>query len=107
LPKIFHSDRGGEYLSQDCIVFLEKSGVKISISDPGSPWQNGWSESFFSSFKTESGDFNRFENLGELVEYIYGYLNYYNNDRIQLEIKMSPFQFKQKVSDSVLEKRGT
>lgn len=94
LPLIFHSDRGKEYLSQACISLLEKMGIKISVSDPGSPWQNGWSESFFSTFKTESGDLNRFESLGELVEYIYGYLNYYNNDRIQLELKMSPVQYK-------------
>ena len=107
LPLIFHSDRGKEYLSQACISLLEKMGIQISVSDPGSPWQNGWSESFFSIFKTESGDLNRFENIGELTEYIYGYLNYYNNDRIQLELKMSPVQFKQKVSDNCLEKRGT
>lgn len=107
LPLIFHSDRGSEYLSEKCIALLTKGGVKISVCDPGSPWQNGWSESFFSSFKTESGDFNRFESLGELVEYIYGYLNYYNNDRIQLALKMSPVQFRQKVSDNGLEKRGT
>jgi len=94
LPKIFHSDRGSEYLSQDCIVFLEKSGVKISVSDPGSPWQNGWSESFFSSFKTESGDFNRFETLGELVEEIYQQIYYYNNFRIHRLLKTNPHQFK-------------
>lgn len=107
LPLIFHSDRGKEYLSQACISLLQKMGIKISVSDPGSPWQNGWSESFFSIFKTESGDLNRFENIGELTEYIYGYLNYYNNNRIQLALKMSPVQFKQKVSDKCLEKRGT
>jgi len=107
LPVIFHSDRGREYLSEKCLVLLDKMGIKISVSDPGSPWQNGWSESFFSSFKTESGDFSRFESLGELVEYIYGYLNYYNNDRIQLALKMPPVRFKQKVLDNGLEKRGT
>jgi transposase InsO family protein len=106
-PLIFHSDRGSEYLSEKCITLLRKMGIKISVSDPGSPWQNGWSESFFSSFKTESGDFNRFENLGELVEYVYGYLNYYNNDRIQIKLKMPPNQFRQKVLDNGLEKRGT
>jgi transposase InsO family protein len=106
-PLIFHSDRGSEYLSERCLIFLEQLGIKISVSDPGSPWQNGWSESFFSSFKTESGDLNRFETLGELIEYIYDYFNYYNNDRIQLKLKMPPVQFKQKVSDNGLEKRGT
>lgn len=106
-PKIFHSDRGREYLSQNCIEFLESLGTKISVSDPGSPWQNSWSESFFSRFKTESGNLNRFETLGELIEYIFGYMSYYNNLRIHTTIKMSPYQFKQKVSDSGLEKRGT
>lgn len=106
-PKIFHSDRGGEYVSQNCTEFLTSLGIKISVSDPGSPWQNSWSESFFSRFKSEFGDFNRFDDLGELVGNIYHYLNYYNNQRIQLKLKMSPVQFKQKFSDKGLEKRGT
>ena len=87
--------------------FLEGNGTKISVSDPGSPWQNSWSESFFSRFKMESGNLNRFESLGELVEYIFGYLSYYNNLRIHTAIKMSPYQFKLKISESGLEKRGT
>ncbi len=106
-PKIFHSDRGREFLSQNCIGFLESLKVKISVSDPGSPWQNGWSESFFSRFKTENGDLNRFEDLGQLIEYIFGYLNYYNKLRIHTKIKMSPYQFRLKTLESGLEKRGT
>lgn len=106
-PKIFHSDRGREFLSQNCIQFLESLKIKISVSDPGSPWQNSWSESFFSRFKCEFGDFNRFETIGELVENMYHYISYYNNKRIHTTINMSPVQFKQKISESVLEKRGT
>ncbi len=106
-PKIFHSDRGREYLSQNCINYLESNETKVSVSDPGSPWQNGWSESFFSRFKMESGNLNRFEQLEELIEYIFGYLNYYNSIRIHTKIKMSPYQFRLKVSESGLEKRGT
>jgi len=106
-PIIFHSDRGREFLSEQCITFLENQKVKISVSDPGSPWQNGWSESFFSRFKTEFGSFSRFETLGELIEQIFEYISYYNNTRIQIKLKMSPVQFKQKYSESVLEKWGT
>jgi len=65
------------------------------VSDTGSPWQNGYSESFFSRFKDETGDLNRFEDLGELTEYVYQYIHYYNNDRIITELKMSPIKFKQ------------
>lgn len=107
VPKIFHSDRGREYLSGHCVDFLKSLGVSVSVSDPGSPWQNAWSESFFSRFKNESGTFSRFDTLGELIEYIFGYVNYYNKIRIHSTIKMSPFQFKQKISESGLEKRGT
>jgi putative transposase len=106
-PRIFHSDRGREFLSEQCITFLNHNQVKISVSDPGSPWQNGWSESFFSRFKTEFGNFSRFETLGELLEQIFSYISYFNNARIQIALKMSPVQFKQKYSESVLEKRGT
>lgn len=106
-PKIFHSDRGREFLSIHCIRFLERMGTKISVSDPGSPWQNTWSESFFSRFKMEFGDFNRFETLGEVLENIFVYIRYYNVTRIQNKLKMSPYQFKLKIAESVLEKRGT
>jgi transposase InsO family protein len=106
-PHIFHCDRGRENLSELCLTYLEENKVQISASDPGSPWQNGWSESFFSRFKQESGPLNRLDTLGELIEYIYGYLKYYNTFRIHTKIKMSPYQFKLQVSESGLEKRGT
>jgi len=32
--------------------------------------------------------------LGELTEYIYHYLNYYNNDRIVTRLKTSPIKYK-------------
>jgi putative transposase len=106
-PNIFHCDRGRENLSQTVTKYLEDNGAKVSVSDPGSPWQNAWSESFFSRLKGESGPLMRFESLGELIEYIFGYLNYYNSIRIHTKLKMSPYQFRLKISESVLEKWGT
>ena len=95
LPEIFHSDRGTEFLNGVCIKFFEENHIQISVSDPGSPWQNGHSESFFSRFKAETGDLNRFEDLGELAEYVYHYINYYNNERIITRLKTSPIKYKQ------------
>lgn len=94
-PKIFHSDRGKEFLNESCINYFKDNKIRISVSDKGSPWQNGHSESFFSRLKSETGDLNRFEDLGELTEYIYHYINYYNNERIITRLKMSPIKFKQ------------
>ena len=70
-PEIIHSDQGSEYDSGDFIVFVKIIETKISMSDKTSPWQNGYQESFFGHFKLEAEDLNRFESLGELIEYIY------------------------------------
>jgi len=94
-PKVFHCDRGKENLSENCLNFFKSIGTKISVSDPGSPWQNGHAESFFSRFKAETGDLNRFEDLGELTEYVYQFINYYNQERIITRLKTSPVKYKQ------------
>lgn len=108
-PEVFHSDQGTEFMAQIVTNFLTDNNVKISVSDKGSPWQNGYKESFFDKFKTEIGDMERFETLGELVEEIYSYIYYYNNLRIHTKLKMPPVIFKQKFldKDSVSRKTGT
>ena len=90
MPDIVHSDQGSEYDSVDFVVFVKIIGSKISMSERGSPWQNGHQESFFGHFKLEAGDLNRFESLGELIEYIYQQVYYYNNKRIHSILKMIP-----------------
>lgn len=109
IPEFFHTDQGSEFMAQTVTSFLENNGVKVSVSDKGSPWQNGYKESFFGRFKEESGDLGRFETLGELVEEIYSHIGYYNNLRIQTKIKMPPAVFKEKflTTDSVSQKSGT
>lgn len=89
-PEIVHSDQGSEYDSEEFIVFVKIIGAKISMSKKASPWENGHQESFFGHFKLEAGDLNRFESLGELIEYIYNQIYYYNNKRIHSILKMTP-----------------
>ncbi len=90
VPEIVHSDQGSEYDSEEFIVFVKIVGANISMSEKGSPWQNGHQESFFSHFKGEAGDLNRFGSLGELIEYIYRKVYYYNHKRIHSILKMKP-----------------
>jgi putative transposase len=104
--EIIHSDQGSEFMAHSVTSFVESNNAKVSVSDKGSPWQNGYKESFFSRFKDENGDLNRFETLGELAEEIYSYINYYNKYRIHTKLKMTPVQFKAKLADSCLEKWG-
>jgi transposase InsO family protein len=90
---IFHSDNGTEYESKDFTSLLSNVGTLISRSRPGSPWENGYQESFYSQFKVDLGDPARFKTLGELVYEIYRLVWDYNNTRIHSAFKMAPNQF--------------
>lgn len=98
--KIFHSDNGSEYDSQIFTEALKTVGTLISRSAPGCPWENGYQESFYSQFKVDLGDPNKFKNLGELVYEIYQQIYLYNNTRIHTSLKMSPVQFALKAKEN-------
>ena len=101
IPEIFHFDQGKENMADKVTGYIEGKGVAISVSDKGSPWQNGYQESFFSRFKDENGDLNRFDSMGYLIEEIYSYIKYYNSKRIHTSLKTSPLKFKQAYVESV------
>ena len=92
-PIWFHSDQGSEYASKEVQDWLERQGVLISMSPKSSPWWNGAQESFFGRFKLEFGDVERFETTADLVEALYGQLNYHNQKRIKSKLKMPPAAF--------------
>lgn len=92
-PDIIHSDQGSEYTSEIYTNFCTSSDIKISMSKKGSPWQNGYQESFYDKFKIDLGDPNRFDSLGKLVYEIYHTVYVYNTTRIHTALKMSPREF--------------
>lgn len=96
--EIVHSDQGSEYDSEEFIAFVKIIGAKISMSEKASPWQNGHQESFFGHFKLEAGDLNRFKTIGELIEYIYQQVYYYNNKRIHSILKMAPAEKRKRMT---------
>lgn len=101
LPTYFHSDQGKEFMASGTTEYLELQGVRVSVSDKGSPWQNGYKESFFGRFKEEFGDFNRFDTPGQLIEEIYSHIHYYNYDRIHTSLNMSPVAYTKQLLRSV------
>lgn len=92
-PEFLHSDQGSEYKSRVYCRFAQSFGIKLSMSHKGSPWENGYQESFYSHFKIDLGDSNRFKTLGELAVAIFLQIHYYNNLRIHSTLKMPPQQF--------------
>jgi putative transposase len=97
-PVILHSDNGSEYAATAYLDLLEASGITISRSKPGCPWENGYQESFYDKFKVDFGDPNRFETLGELVAEIYRTMWEYNHKRIHSALKMPPAAFAEKIA---------
>lgn len=92
-PEIIHSDQGSEYTSKGYIDLAELFGIKVSMSRKASPWENGYQESFYSQFKVDLGDPNRFESLGELIYAVYQTIHHYNKERIHTILKTSPQKY--------------
>lgn len=92
-PSILHSDQGREYTSKIYLQLVVALGTRISLSRKASPWENGYQESFYSQFKIDLGDPNRFANLGELIAELYQVIYTYNQSRIHSALKMSPRQY--------------
>ena len=80
---------------------LRYCGIDMSYSAKGSPWENGYQESFYNGFKVDLGDPGRFLSVGQLVEAVHLQLYVYNHYRIHLALKMAPKQYLVKQFDLV------
>ncbi|GMV23842.1 MAG: transposase [Chlorobi bacterium] len=45
-PKHIRSDNGPEFVAKHLVYWLDELNVKTSFITPGSPWENGYIESF-------------------------------------------------------------
>ena len=52
-PDYIRSDNGPEFVAHLLRDWLEKAKIKTLYIDPGSPWQNGYVESFHDKFRRE------------------------------------------------------
>lgn len=92
-PSILHSDQGSEYLSYRLRDLCQKMEILLSCSDRASPWQNGFKERFYGTFKDELGAISRFKDIAQLHEGIALTIYYYNHKRIHTALKMSPVAY--------------
>lgn len=65
LPDYIRSDNGSEFTAKLLQKWLKNLGVKTAFITPGSPWENGYNESFNGKFRDE---FLRCEALYSLKE---------------------------------------
>lgn len=96
---ILHSDQGWQYQNETYHHFLDRKGIRPSMSRKGTSTDNGMMESFFGILKTEMfyGFEKSFKSLEHLEQAITDYIFYYNNKRIKAKLKgLSPVQYRTK-----------
>ena len=53
VPEYIRSDNGAEFTAKVVRTWLSQLGVKILFIEPGSPWENGYIESFNGKMRDE------------------------------------------------------
>ena len=92
---ILHSDQGWQYQMKQYQHLLKQKGIKQSMSRRGNCLDNAIIENFFGILKSELFYLKKYSSVTQLKQEIIQYIEYYNNDRIKLNLKgMSPIQYR-------------
>lgn len=91
---LIHSDQGFHYTSPEFSKRAKNMGLIQSMSRKGNCIDNASIESFFGHFKDEV-DYKSCKTFEELQKLTAEYINYYNNQRPQWDLKrMTPVQYR-------------
>ncbi|HIV20489.1 MAG TPA: IS3 family transposase [Candidatus Scatomorpha stercorigallinarum] len=77
----FHSDRGGQYISDTFRRLLQESGVAQSFSNSGRPYDNAVAETFFATFKKEEAYRREYSSEADFRKSVDAYIQFYNEVR--------------------------
>ena len=80
-PAFIRSDNGPEFIAKAIKRWLEASGVGTLYIEPGSPWENAYSETFISRFGDELLKREMFVDLLEAKVLVEDYRGHYNHQR--------------------------
>jgi len=80
-PSFIRSDNGPEFVAKQLRIWLNKLNVKTLFIEPGSPWENGFCESFNGKFRDELLNGEIFYTLNEARTIIEGWRRDYNQIR--------------------------
>ena len=92
---ILHSDQGWQYQMKQYQHLLRQKGIRQSMSRKGNCLDNAVIENFFGIIKSELFYLKKYSSINQLKQEIVEYINYYNNERIKLNLKgMSPIKYR-------------
>jgi putative transposase len=95
-PAFLRSDNGGEFIAGELKSLLTEAGVASYFIDPGSPWQNGFIESFHSRLRDELLNREAFASLAEMRLRLASHRDWYNQERIHSSLDyLTPEEFRQ------------
>lgn len=77
-PEHIRSDNGPEFVARNVRTLLTRLGVKTLYIEPGSPWENGYCESFNSKLRDELLEGEQFSTLYEAQVLIERWRRHYN-----------------------------
>jgi putative transposase len=94
IPKFIRSDNGPEFIADAIKRWLAKNHVETLYIEPGSPWENGYIESFNGKLRDEVLDREVFHSVKEAKVLVEGWRLEYNNHRPHSSLDyMSPAVF--------------
>ena len=89
-PEHIRSDNGPEFIATALRDWLQRIGVKTLYIEPGSPWENGYCESFNSKLRDELLAREMFSDLREAKILIDTWRRHYNTDRPNSSLGNTP-----------------
>jgi putative transposase len=90
VPDHIRSDNGPEFTAKLVREWLERVGVKTLFIEPGSPWENGYNESFNGKLRDELLNGEIFYNLKEAQAMIEKWRKEYNTLRPHSSLNYRP-----------------
>jgi len=90
LPEYIRSDNGGEFTAKKVRKFIRNLGALPAFIEPGSPWENGYIESFNGKMRDELLNGEIFDTMQEAKVLIERWRCYYNTVRPHSSLEYRP-----------------
>jgi transposase InsO family protein len=90
VPGHVRSDNGPEFIAKAVREWIAAVGARTAFIEPGSPWENGYCESFNSKLRDELLNCEIFYSLAEAKVIIEAWRRYYNTERPHSSLGYKP-----------------
>jgi putative transposase len=102
VPRHIRSDNGPEFVAGAIRRHAEQAGLEMLYIEPGSPWENGFAESFFSRLRDEFLNVEEFMNLAEARWFAKRRQHEHNEERPHSSLRyQTPSEFASQCAASV------